>query len=736
MKRFLTNILLVLAVCAAASCEQEDVLEQNTDTTGITISDTELTIPAKGGSAYIVVKSEGALKVELDKTWCSYTVAGDTVKFSATENPSFESRYVGVKLTATGDPVSLTVQQFGYYTSGFEAGNITCSPAAQTYNFAYDYDDMMVATTDADWITLTVTEDNLKVEIAENTLPGTPENKSRDAVITWKLGYDSGEILVSQTNLSFMQPDSNWKVYYGGVKDYQGQDAAYIYNDVTDPTVSGKYAIYYSTKAAFTESGDEMNDFILQVAAACREELLYVIEYYASMGVNLTFSDFLYTDSDYEIFNPLDAGDYIAYAIGFDDEGELTGHYAYSEFTVSQSGGGGGDTPTGYDAWIGTWDVKNGTKTDKWTITAAQQGITYTITGVAGKDFPVEAEYYSDEDALVVCAQVDLGTANTTNYGEVNVGLYGSWGSGSFATPGASPYPIFVATLDGNEATLEPQYVSLSDGDYLIENLYFIGTASDGSYVGIARMPLPTTMTKQSSGGGGGGGEGGGTGAYNQWVGMWTVDSANGAFDFSLGQKVADQSYDMLGWQMYEDFFEPVEATFDNGNAVLYGDPNVPFATNVDIGAPEGACDLFYMGKVLMGGTEYYITSDSAYDVATMTLKSDGSAEITGNEVQLSDGGTYPFCRLEIFAIPISDPEGGAYTFNAKPSEFPLTATKSSSSTYAKTSVSASPVGDWVKVDTKSLKAKSVNTMPVMTPYTYSYVKPAQTSRKMRYIVK
>ena len=35
---------------------------------------------------------------------------------------------------------------------------------------------------------------------------------------------------------------------------------------------------------------------------------------------------------------------------------------------------------------------------------------------------------------------------------------------------------------------------------------------------------------------------------------------------------------------------------------------------------------------------------------------------------------------MEIIAVPVSDPEGGVYSFKSKPNEFPLTAVKASGS--------------------------------------------------------
>lgn len=116
---------------------------------------------------------------------------------------------------------------------------------------------------------------------------------------------------------------------------------------------------------------------------------------------------------------------------------------------------------------------------------------------------------------------------------------------------------------------------------------------------------------------------GGGSDAYKKWLGNWSINA--GAFDIALTQKVADKTINMKGWQMDQDFFEPAEVTFDSesGSIVLYGNDDEPIADNVDIGASEGACNLYYVGKFIdTDGKEYYITSggNGPYDVATRDI--------------------------------------------------------------------------------------------------------------------
>lgn len=698
-----------LAILAAFSCDKQE--EQQEKGSVITITKSNLKIPAKGGDATIRFVSELPVLATVDKDWCTVSVDDTLATFTAPANDSFESRYTRAVVKVGDETLYFTIHQFGYYTSGFAPADIKCSSDAAEFDFPYEYEDMIVASADADWITVTATESNLHIAIAENTNDGTAENSARYAEISWALGYDSGVINVSQNNRSFMKVDGNWNVHYDGVKDYQGEDAAYISNDVTDPTISGKYSIYAVPKSDFTASGMNMDDFAMTVADDLRAELEFVIDYYGQYGMTLTFDDLLYEDSDYEIFNPFDPGEYLAFAIGFTGEGAATGHYAYSEFTVKNNGGGGA---TGYDAWLGEWEISRGGTTDTWKITADQQGSTYTIVGIEGKTYPVAASYDSSTDQLVVRAQDGIGTYSSSNYGECTVGFFGGWGESSFAT---GTYIIFTGKANGDKATLSAGKVSFSDGSsYVLERAQLIATTADGKYLTLTkdRTPLPSSLTRKGSGGGS---EGDGSANYNKWLGSWSVDS--GAFDITLSQHVADKSVYMRGWQFDEDFFSSTDCKYGttDGTITIPADTETPLASNVDIGAEEGPCNMYYAGFFIYDdGDEYFI--GGSYDAVLGTLKSDGSAVFTGLDVKLQSGKSYTLTRLGIIAVPMSDPDAETvYTFRSTPNEFPLTAVKSGSSSVK--AMGMQEQGSWVRIPATKISAldSAEEQTEICTPY-------------------
>ena len=98
-------------------------------------------------------------------------------------------------------------------------------------------------------------------------------------------------------------------------------------------------------------------------------------------------------------------------------------------------------------------------------------------------------------------------------------------------------------------------------------------------------------------------------------------------------------------------------------------------------------------------------------------MQSDGSVKFTGNKFQVQDGGEFTFNRLELIAVPISDPDGGVYTFKSKPDEFPLTGVKSGTSS-VKTMSLGKTEGAWVKVDKNNFKRMAFKeSYELCTPY-------------------
>lgn len=691
MKKIINIMTIALGILAFSSCGQKGLapIERK-----VKVVESNLAIPAKGGEAKVKLETKGQLKVSVDAAWCTYAINGNEVTFTATENSKLTSRYAKAVFTVEDENATVTIHQYGYITSDFSPSDITAISDGEVFNFPYKYDEKLVASTDAEWITLSVTEDNLRVDIAENTTKATADNKSRKAEIAWQLGADKGMIKVEQYNVDYMQPDANWTVSYDGYKVYEGDGEKYehISNEVADPAVSGMYYITYFSKDDFSTSGLNLGNYILSTVPSIKDDVDELIEYYASYGYELTYSDLLYKDSDYEIFAKFEPGDYYACVIGFDENLAPTGRYSVSEFTKKD-----GSEPSAYDNWLGDWKCPHGNSTtsfDTWTFTVKEKGYTYWVSGIEGyTDLKIEVEYDENTEGIIARAQEGIGTMTIGSKGECSMGFYGATLAGNLWTPGANPYAIFTATIDGDSAQLVPSTLSTESGEVQPEIAAYIGKASDGKFT-LPKSFNDATRTNVVLTRGGSDDEGDdddeddeehGTGSesFNKFIGSWEVTPANSEFDpwiTRLVEVTPDAeiaAYDWQGWS--QDWVKPATVTYKDSKITFKGGSGVPLAENVIMDDPGDPFTVYYLGSCIIDGESYVIPSeDKMYDACEGSIDKDGNIVLTGLDIKLIDGNTYKISEYGIAAIS-ADGET-IYTYKNEAGEFPVTMKKASRS--------------------------------------------------------
>lgn len=642
MKNKLALIFLALVSFGLASCTQKEQVPDTKST--ITISDAKLVIPADGGQASFEVASETAYAVYTEISWVKVVVDGTKVTVSAEANESLQSRYALVKVKNVKDEAELTIMQYSLHSSGFEPEDIEVSSDEATIVYEYSFDKPIVATASEPWVRLTITDESLTVNIAENTTLETKEDHFRTAEISWKLGADEGVIAVKQYNAEFMKVDPNWTVSFDGQVTVEGVQLDQISNAVALVGVSGQYYITYAPKSAIAE-GQKMGDFVASLQPVIRDDLdfeilMYEIEY----GEIISYNDLLFEKSGSKTFAPIAKGDYVAIAIGLNGNSEnldLTGHYAYKEFTVKGDEPGPGPS-TDYESWLGKWKVKNGSKTDVWTVVEKAKGSTYTIKGLAGKTYEVEAVYDPATSAMVVYAQNNLGTATSSKYGDGVVGLYGMYNDGYFASPNdwSNPYEIFSCYYADGKANLIPADVT-TDATYTIQNAYLIAEAADGSYFGVGDAgALPTTMEKDGQGGGGDDKP-----AYKAFLGEWEIPHGDGATTdtWTIAEKVAGSTYTITGIEGYSDL--AVEAEFDaaSGSIVVRAQEEVGVRT---ISGAE--CPVGFYGATAAGS--FWRPGEQAYAIFTGSVSGD-KITLEPSTVRTESGDVLPELALYIATV-------------------------------------------------------------------------------------
>lgn len=174
-------------------------------------------------------------------------------------------------------------------------------------------------------------------------------------------------------------------------------------------------------------------------------------------------------------------GDYVLLCVGIDDDYRPTGEYCRLDHSFES-------LTEAYSAWIGKWSLSDGTNTDTWTVTRKQANHSYTVTGVCGRSFPLEA-LLNEDGSLLFQMQKNVTTV-TTSSGEVrSINFYRATASG-FSSKNYTD--VMTAVLDGSN----PNSAALTACDENNQYYQFIGTNENNQNYNYNKRPLPATLTR------------------------------------------------------------------------------------------------------------------------------------------------------------------------------------------------------------------------------------------------
>lgn len=285
-----------------------------------------------------------------------------------------------------------------------------------------------------------------------------------------------------------------WTVTYGGrvVENGKEQDLINVVSTSED-----RYAVGLYKAGAISLVGIE---------AICEDTALSTKEQVDKLVADgyprdLVMSLFTHTASCSDPYNPLPDGEYIAVAVGIDEDFNLTRLYAVSEtFTIETA-----TLSEGYASWLGNWTM-TGANNVSYNVSISKRIAeqTYTMKGLQDfQDDEVEG-YYNADDGTFEIRTCDLDTDfDHPTYGPVDmwfVGVIDHNGEQVFIKPAQGYYVISTQTLssDGNSATCRAGTVSVSNiGTKELVSMQFAGYVSAGalSFNGDTIL-FPMTMTK------------------------------------------------------------------------------------------------------------------------------------------------------------------------------------------------------------------------------------------------
>lgn len=436
MKKILSILLAVSAVLCIASCSKDKEVEEAVKT--LSVVSTDVVFQPAGGQGSIVVEAQNSFTAASDKSWCTVSTSGQNVVVNVSEWEGLESRYAVVTLTSGSEKVNVTVQQFGAVLAGFTGRDLVLFAEGATEVFPFESNTTVTAASEQDWITPTVGDGNMTVVVAENTT-----GKTRFGEVTISAGEGSHTFQVKQYPAFILEP--TWTPSYGGRYNYRGTLYEVIQNEVEEGSEAGWYLPGMISDAEFKASGAKSLEEYAKIASlAAESQMAEMVAYYASYGYNYGPTDFMYNESDWDIFDLSDPGNYYAMAVGLDEDGYPTGRVAIEPFKIadySNAAGWSAEYSGNYTYGGKVYDVVSYTagEADSW-------------VGLVLSDSEYEQNFFSDFGNLVM-AYAPFVAANKPqlNTGAAPV-LYNKFENGN--------YHIFMIGFDENYELTDKYYTT------------------------------------------------------------------------------------------------------------------------------------------------------------------------------------------------------------------------------------------------------------------------------------
>ena len=164
--------------------------------------------------------------------------------------------------------------------------------------------------------------------------------------------------------------NKNWTVTYNGRENYEGAEVDRV---VVKSTDNNSYYIDIISKASYDA---DFKGSVSDYCTAVRDNLAADVK-----AGNTSWSELLGTKESYVLFDRLRAGEWKAFAIGFDGKGTLTGLYAVLDFTISE------EKPTPeFNNWLGTWkiggnDLEGNKVSYTITLSSSEANYAYWLSG-------------------------------------------------------------------------------------------------------------------------------------------------------------------------------------------------------------------------------------------------------------------------------------------------------------------------------------------------------------------
>ena len=483
MKKYIYLIFAALsALLLLSACQEEKEVVVKKPVLKVVSSD--VIFGVEGGQGTIVVEADAAVSVTSERPWVQTSVSGNTITVTVSElNPSPQSRYSRLTITAGSDKTYVTVHQFGEVFDGMKMSDVTVANTGTTMRYAFKANMTVNVSADQPWVHCEMDEENEGILIV--TVDKHEGFGTRFATVSFTAGTHSGSMKITQ------EPTygeiAGWKV--------EDTDGRFVFPDqidvikVTPPADMASVPYYWGVMDPSELVGKNIPAFIRELATSTKE---------AADAGQITLCKG--SDSD-ELQNlPSTAK---AVIILFDDQNYPTGQYALVDFSVPDRG----PVKTLVDGWdiVHTGSTfERPTQTDVFTVTpkAGYEDVKYIATVVKKENTPSVEDFAFTTFAMDTREEILAKVAS----GEL---------------------PNFDAGLSTGTTTLTAENMA---GDvYVVVVAFGDNQFYTGEYQ-FAEIALPDI-----------------TPAYYKWLGEWSVPRGDGADTWIVTENVPMESFKVSG---------------------------------------------------------------------------------------------------------------------------------------------------------------------------------------------
>lgn len=290
-----------------------------------------------------------------------------------------------------------------------------------------------------------------------------------------------------------MEINPNWDITV--VNNYYVEYLGYYLGVKVDAADDMAYDLFYTTK----ERWDSMTEkerlmWLTECAKYSSAHLIYNIAYYKSIGIDVTARNFLLSGNFEQRFIPED-GEYIAFMMGFNDDGTVAYKYACSNYFTYTT-----PVTEEYLSWCGTWEITDGTNTNTIEITQSYPGYSYYVEGWEDI-YGLPMVWYFDRYRNCVYIGCDAVGGTNVQFGNNIVDRVKLYGMTNFGNR-IDYHPVaFGYMQEDNRVIIEPNTHNDQEGEYFTHLTYVYYVGDDMFYVTDPenRISFPATMTRIAS---------------------------------------------------------------------------------------------------------------------------------------------------------------------------------------------------------------------------------------------